>query len=298
MSTALVVGSANADLVYSVDRFPQPGETISAKQFTTFAGGKGANQAVAAARSGAIVDFCASLGNDSNGDFLAQTISENCVSLRHTRRSNQPTGTAIIFVNQEAENEIVLNPGANFDLTADDVQSAIDQSKPNIILAQLEITNEAIRQVLHSKSKTILNPAPFRDLTQFDINGLFAITPNETETYALTGILPQNEESIRNAANVILKLGIQNAIVTLGKRGCYWSNGVEELFIPAPSVAPVDTTGAGDVFNGALLAQLLRGNSFPDALQFAVAAASLSTTRPGALTSAPFAQETQQFLTP
>ncbi|ARU40096.1 hypothetical protein CCB80_02660 [Armatimonadetes bacterium Uphvl-Ar1] len=298
MSTALVVGSANADLVYSVDRFPQPGETISAKQFTTFAGGKGANQAVAAARSGAIVDFCACLGNDTNGDFLAQTISDNCVSLRHIHRTDQPTGTAIIFVNQEAENEIVLNPGANFALTADDVQSAIDQSRPNIILTQLEIADEAIRQVLRCQSKTILNPAPFRDLTQFDINGLFAITPNETETHALTGILPQSEESTRNAAHSILKLGVQNAIITLGKRGCYWSNGEEEFFGPAPSVTPVDTTGAGDVFNGALLAQLLDQKSFPEALQFAVAAASLSTTRPGALTSAPFSQETQQFIKP
>lgn len=287
MNTALVVGSANADLVYSVEDFPNPGQTIMSHGFQVFAGGKGANQAVASARAGTPVEFCGCLGDDANGSFLHKTLVQNNVGTSHTKSSNQPTGSAVILVNKSAENQIILNPGANHDLTPSDVQRAIATLNPKLILVQLEISMSAIAVVLEHKAKTILNPAPIQDLRSQNLEGLFAITPNETECQELTGEVPHDVESTRSAANVLIDRGIQNVIITLGRRGCYWTNGQKEHFQSPPSVTPIDTTGAGDVFNGALLAQLIEDIDFPSALAFAVTAASLSTTRHGALESAP-----------
>lgn len=296
MSTALVVGSANADLVYSVTNFPEPGQTISSLAFNIFAGGKGANQAVACARSGANVEFCACLGQDNFGDFLTTSIQTNNVGLKNTNRVPEPTGSAVIFVNQQGENQIVLNPGANHALTPNHVANAISESNPDFILVQLEIPLATVEAVLNSKDKTILNPAPFCDLSSLDLNGLFTITPNESECAALTGITPDSEQTTKAAAQKLLEMGINNVVITLGKRGCYWTNGAEECFITPPQVTPVDTTGAGDVFNGALVARLLAKDDFPTALKFAVTAASISTTRHGALQSAPTLQEIKDYL--
>lgn len=296
MSCALVVGSANADLVYSVAEFPQPGETITSLKFGIYAGGKGANQAVACANAGANVEFCACLGNDEFGDFLADSIKRKGLAMNYAKSVEAPTGSAVIFVNQGGENQIVLNPGANHFLTHDDVIRAITSIQPQYILTQLEVTDDAISAVIAHKEKAILNPAPYKNLSNFDLKGLFAITPNESECAALTGIRPSDEHSTREAANALLNMGIQNAIITLGSRGCYWSNGKQECSVIPPKVKPVDTTGAGDVFNGALLSQLISKNDFPSALKFAVAAASLSTTRFGALTSAPAHDEIHEFL--
>lgn len=287
MSTALVIGSANADLVYSVHDFPMPGQTITARNYSIFAGGKGANQAVACARAGANVELCASLGDDSFGDFLANSILENGLRMTYSTRVTQPTGSAVIFVNQNGENQIVLNPGANHFLTSESIQRAISEINPEITLLQLEITDDAVSAALSQPERTILNPAPFRDLQFVSLEDLFAITPNETETRELIGIAPIDEESTKAAAKKLLDLGVKNAIITLGSRGCYWTNGTKEGFIKPPKVQPVDTTGAGDVFNGCLAARLIAKDDFPAALRFAVTAASLSTTKPGALNSAP-----------
>jgi len=296
MSTALVVGSANADLVYSVTEFPEPGQTIPSLDFNIFAGGKGANQAVACARAGANVEFCACLGRDNFGNFLTESISSNGVGLKYSSTVEQPTGSAVIFVNQSGENQIVLNPGANNFLTEAVILAAIESIQPALILTQLEIRDEAVMATLSNNAKTILNPAPFKDLKGFDLDGLFAITPNESECAALTGITPSSEQTTKDAALNLLQMGIKNAVITLGSRGCYWTNGNEECFISPPPVKPVDTTGAGDVFNGVLVARLLAKDDFPTALSYAVKAASISTTRHGALDSAPTAYEIDQFL--
>lgn len=296
MSTVLVVGSANADLVYSVAEFPEPGQTITSLSYNIFAGGKGANQAVACARAGAQVEFCACMGEDNFGDFLSDSIVGNNVSMKHASRVLEPTGSAVIFVNQQGENQIVLNPGANHVLTASKVHKAIAATKPRLILVQLEVHDEAVTATLEHKAKTILNPAPIKDLTGFDLNGLFVITPNESECTSLTAITPNNEQSIKDAAKKLLDQGILNVVITLGSRGCYWTDGNEECFVTPPPVQPVDTTGAGDVFNGALVARLLAKDNFPTALKFAVTAASLSTTRHGALNSAPSCSEILNLL--
>jgi ribokinase len=295
MSTALVVGSANADLVYSVSEFPQPGQTITSKNFNIFAGGKGANQAVACARAGANVEFCACIGTDSFGDFLFDSIKGNSVGMEYTTVVLEPTGSAVIFVNSNGENQIVLNPSANHALSHASVTRAISLTNADILLVQLEIPSDAVRAVLESNVRAILNPAPYRNLSEFKLDGLYAITPNETECAELSGIQPDSEQSAKEAAKAILAMGIQNVIITLGSRGCYWTNGTEECFVTPPRVTPVDTTGAGDVFNGALVARLLENDDFPTALKFAVKAASISTTRPGALESAPTLKEVEQF---
>lgn len=296
MSRVLVVGSANADLVYSVKEFPQPGQTISSLDFKIFAGGKGANQAVACARAGANVEFCACLGEDNFGEFLSQAITSNNVGIASATKSTEPTGSAVIFVNQSGENQIVLNPGANHSLSAESVNEAISTVQPVFMLTQLEVTDEAVMAVLSRKERVILNPAPFREISQYDLSGLLAITPNESECASLTGITPSSEHTTKEAANVLLAMGIQNAVITLGSRGCYWTNGQEDCFVSPPSVKPVDTTGAGDVFNGVLVARLQANDDFPNALSYAVKAASISTTRHGALESAPFMSEIDSLL--
>ncbi|MFM9873004.1 MAG: ribokinase [Fimbriimonadaceae bacterium] len=296
MSMALVVGSANADLVYSVTEFPSPGQTISSNGFNIYAGGKGANQAVACARAGASVQFCANVGSDNFGEFLTKSLTENGVALDNLSIVSEPTGSAVILVNQSGENQIVLNAGANDKLDANRVEAAIKATMPQLILVQLEIPKESVDAVLASKVRVILNPAPYRDLSDSNLNGLFAITPNETECAQLCGILPTTNEAAREAAQKLIAKGISNVVITLGRRGCYWTNNQEECFVSPPKVTPVDTTGAGDVFNGALMARLIEKDDFPTALKFAVTAASISTTRHGALNSAPRLSEVYDLL--
>lgn len=291
MSNALVVGSANADLVYSVTEFPKPGETITSQGFTVLAGGKGANQAVAAARAGASVELCASIGDDGFGQLLREVVSTNGAGTSFVQTVPHESGSAVIFVNRHGENEIVLNPGANYLLKNEHVTNTIQNTNPGLILTQLEIPDEAVVAVLQQKHKTILNPAPFKNLEGFELDGLFAITPNESECRSITGHSLDSDQNIREAAKFLIDKGVRNVIITLGKRGCFWTDGQEEIFVPSPSVNAVDTTGAGDVFNGALVAHLLAHSHFSDALRFAVTAASISTTRHGALESAPYCSE-------
>lgn len=296
MNPLLVVGSANVDYVLRVPRFPAPGETLAASSLRTFPGGKGANQAAAAALAGAPTTLCAAIGQDASGEFLLSQLSSRGVDLSFITRVPTETGTAIIYVDDNGENQIVIAAGANGVLDPTSVRETVVQSPADFILVQLEVSEDVVRSCLLDGKKVILNPAPFRPIPDEILSQLFLITPNETEFAGLTGSDASSLDGLRQGAGFLRGKGVKQVIVTLGARGCFWTDGENELFVEAPEVQPVDTTGAGDAFNGALAAELGFGREIGDALRFAVAAASLSTTQPGALASFWNQEEVKKFM--
>jgi ribokinase len=283
-------------MVIKMNELPKPGETKLGGRFFMNAGGKGANQAVAAARLGAPVTLVTKLGNDlfgkqAIGNFKKENIHTGYV---FTDEKN-PSGTALIMVNKEGENCIAVAPGANENLLPADMERVKNFSEAAIILMQLEIPMETIAHVAKrakaNQQKLILNPAPAQKLADDLLNGLFLITPNETEASFLTGIPVTDEDSASKSASVFQKKGVQNIIITMGRQGAYFQNRDLKQLLEAPLVKAVDTTAAGDVFNGALAVALTEKMDWEKAIKFAVLAASISVTRMGAQTSAPYRTE-------
>lgn len=296
MQKIFVVGSANTDMVVKAAKLPLPGETLLGGAFFMNAGGKGANQAVAAARLGGNVILVAKVGNDI---FGAQTIEslkrENINTDFVFVDKTAPSGTALIMVNEEGENCIVVAPGANANLLPADIETVKNIAEAAIILMQLEIPMVTIK-VVAGIAKTngqqlIINPAPAQPLDDELLNGLFLITPNETEAGLLTGITVTDETDASRAANVFLSKGVQNVVITLGKQGAWFQNKNVQLKIEAPVVQAMDTTAAGDTFSGALTVALTENMDWHHAVQFAVKAASISVTRMGAQASVPYRKE-------
>ena len=292
----IVIGSTNVDMVVKTDKHPLPGETRLGGIFFMNAGGKGANQAVAAARMGANVTFVTKVGNDIFGeqsiaDFKKERINTDFVFVD----DSSSTGTALIVVNKEGENSIVVAPGANARLLPRDIDKVHDFEEAGIILIQLEIPMETIsavvKKALVNNQKVIINPAPAQKLADELLNGLFLITPNETEASLLTGISVVDDDTAGEAARIFLKRGVKNVIITLGKKGAYFQNENVSLRIDAPVVTAIDTTAAGDTFSGALAVALTEKMSWEEAIKFAVAAASISVTRLGAQASIPYRSE-------
>lgn len=291
-----VVGSANLDLVFRCARFPNPGETLLGGSFTQFSGGKGANQAAAIGKLGGDVRFVGAVGSDGFGTFLLEGLCSSNVDTRHVEiRNDVASGSALILVDDSAENMIVVAEGANGRLSTETVAAALEHADQPYILAQLEIPLDAVLTASEF-GRFILNPAPARSLPDALLAKCFAITPNETETEILTGINPSDVEACREAARAFVAKGVANVVLTLGARGCYWSNADEEYLVPPPGVEPVDTTAAGDAFNGALVLALSRGDGWHDALYFANAVAALSTTKAGAQAAMPTVAELEEFL--
>jgi ribokinase len=291
----LVVGSSNTDMVVKTKSFPQPGETVLGGTFMMHPGGKGANQAVAAARLGGTVRFVARLGDDIFGTQALDGFVKEGLDVQFIGRSSDfASGVALITVNENGENEIVVASGANMDLKTTDLP---DEAFNDItlVLIQLEIPLETVAYIIDKCAalgiKVVLNPAPAAQLDDALLNQLFLITPNETETEALTGVMPDDPGSLKKAAEMLRNKGVKNIIITLGKRGIYLLNDEHDMMIPAPEVVPVDTTAAGDVFNGAIATALANGESWISACEFACRAASISVTRPGAQSSAPHISE-------
>ena len=296
MNKIYVIGSTNTDMVVKTDHLPLPGETILGGEFFMNAGGKGANQAVAAARLGGDVTLVTKLGNDIFGKqtiegFKKENIHTGYVFLDE----NKPSGTALIIVNGEGENCIVVAPGANANLLPADIEKVKDIHKAAIILMQLEIPIQTIAYVTRlarsNQQKVIINPAPAQKLDDELLNGLFLITPNETEAFLLTGIKVEDERTASEAASAFLSKGVQNVIITLGRQGAFFKNNFLKLKIDAPMVKAVDTTAAGDTFSGALAVAVTELMDWKQALQFAVQAASISVTRMGAQSSVPHRKE-------
>jgi ribokinase len=292
----IVIGSTNVDMVVKTDEHPLPGETRLGGIFFMNAGGKGANQAVAAARMGANVTFVTKVGNDIFGEqsiagFKKEHINTDFVFVD----DSSSTGTALIVVNKEGENSIVVAPGANARLLPRDIDKVHDFEEAGIILIQLEIPMETIsavvKKALVNNQKVILNPAPAQKLADELLDGLFLITPNETEASLLTGISVEDDDTAGEAARIFLKRGVKNVIITLGKKGAYFQNENVSLRINAPVVTAIDTTAAGDTFSGALAVALTEKMIWEEAIKFAAAAASISVTRLGAQASIPYRSE-------
>ena len=289
----LVIGSSNTDLIVRSASLPSPGETIMAETFVALPGGKGANQAVAAARSGAHVSFVARIGRDAYGaDALRCLEAEGIDTTRVMRDPDLPSGVASILVDDRGENTIAVVPGANAALSPvqiDAARSLFDRA--SVCLLQLETPLPTVRHAAGIARDhgvpVILNPAPARDLPDRLLSDLFLLTPNETEAEILTGVRPDTEKAARRAADILMARGVDNVIITLGARGALLATGRNAMLVPAPTVDVRDTTGAGDAFNGALAAALGAARPLPDAVAFANSAGALSVTRIGAQAALP-----------
>jgi ribokinase len=297
----LVVGSANMDLVISADRFPNPGETIFGNKFEMFPGGKGANQAVCSAKLGGKTYFIGKMGRDNFSKSLQENMENDGVDLSHLLLDKENnTGTALITVDGKGENEIIVISGSNMKLSPQDIESKIDIFKEvKVVISQLEIPIETVlKAAWMSKENNIpfvLNPAPASVLPE-EIFGLIDyLTPNENELSTLAGLILNQDNSIKNASRKLLKKGVKNIIVTLGKKGAALINNDNEKYFPAPYVDVKDTTGAGDAFNGALAFALANGEEIEKAIQLAVNVASFSVTKMGAQNSMPSLEEVNNY---
>ncbi|WP_025763993.1 ribokinase [Dyadobacter tibetensis] len=291
----LVIGSSNTDMVVQTSHFPKPGQTVLGGKFMMNAGGKGANQAVAAARLDGLVRLIAKLGQDIFATEALSGFRKEGIDITYLRQTFEyASGVALITVAENGENEIVVASGANMDLKPADISNEAFE-EVGLVMMQCEIPLETISYVADICSRkgipVLLNPAPATSLPESLLSRLFMITPNETETEVMTGIYPGNPKDMERAAHWFLNQGVQNVLITLGKQGVYWQNKTQKGMVPAVQVQAVDTTGAGDVFNGALAQAVVEGCSLPAACQFAVKAAAIAVTRLGAQTAAPFRNE-------
>jgi ribokinase len=292
----VVVGSSNTDMILKLDRIPKPGETILGGEFVIAAGGKGANQAVAAARAGGTVTLIARVGKDMFGEQALAGFLETGIDVGYIQRDKCPSGVALIFVAKDGENSIGVGSGANSKLSPADIRkakSAFTQAKA--VVMQLETpldTVEAAANLAHaSGALVILNPAPAQRLPDSLLKKISILTPNETEAELLTGVQVTDKESCSRAADILLRKGVKRVIITLGSRGAFVATSSSKQFVAGFKVKPVDTTAAGDTFNGALTVALAEGMSLIDAVRFANAAGAISVTRMGAQPSAPNRKE-------
>ncbi len=291
--SVVVVGSSNTDMILRVARVPRPGETLLGGEFSTAPGGKGANQAVAAARAGGRVAFVARLGRDLLGDAALAGFQKEGMGLSHVYRdAAQPSGVALIFVGSDGENSIGVAGGANQQLSVRDIGRARGLiSKARVLLLQLETPLETVQAAARigreAGVEVILNPAPACSLPDALLRDISMLTPNETEATLLSGQTVNDPASAARAAQVLLRRGVRRVIVTLGAKGALLATSEGTQLIPGFKVKAVDTTAAGDVFNGALAVRLAEGRALVDAVRFAHAAAALSVTLHGAQPSIP-----------
>ena len=294
MPRVIVAGSVNMDLVVHAARHPRPGETVLGETFDAFPGGKGANQAVAAARLGARTSLVAMLGNDAFGASLAAFLRAEAVDVTHVTRTEGATGIGCIVIDAQAQNTIVVVPGANAQLAADCVRR-VPMSPGDILVAQLEIPHSTVHAFFERGKQrgatTLLNPSPAQACPPALLRLADILVVNETETALLTGfpaLDPADTETVVEAAMALRVGPEQRVVVTLGERGVVAIHGDTQHAIPARKVWAVDPTGAGDCFVGALAARLVAGDAFLPALRYANVAASLCVQKPGAAPSLPY----------
>jgi ribokinase len=298
----VVVGSSTTDMTIKLDRLPRPGETVLGGRFVTAPGGKGANQAVAAARAGGCVSFIARIGSDSYGEQCVAGFVKDRIDVQHLVRDKKaPSGIALIFVAQDGENAIAVAPGSNGCLSTADVRKARKTIvSAAVVVMQLEIPLATMHAVAEIAAKAgasvILNPAPAQPLPDEMLRLVSILTPNETEAELLTAIKVDDDTSAAKAADRLLARGVKTVIITLGRRGAFLATQDLRKLVRGFPMQAVDTTAAGDVFNGALAVALTEGQTLEQAVCFANAAAAISVTRMGAQPSAPKRKEIDRLL--
>ncbi len=300
MSKIVVIGSSNTDMVVQSERLPRPGESVLGGDFMMAGGGKGANQAVAVARMGHKVVFSAALGNDIFGDAALNSYQNFGIDTAHIVRKDIPSGVALIMVDSKGQNCISVALGANNALTIEDVLPALESVESgDIVLLQLEIpmaTVEAAVEAAAAKgARVVLNPAPAAPVSEQVLSNLYLITPNQTEAQTLTGVEVTDEASACEAAQILCARGVERVVITMGGSGAYLYENGKGVIVPARMVDAIDTTAAGDVYNGALCAALAEGKSLEQALAFATKASAISVTRAGAQPSVPSREEVDNF---
>lgn len=302
MNKLVVLGSVNADHVLQVPSFPRPGETLHGRNYQVIAGGKGANQAVAAARLNADIGFIACVGDDSFGINIRENFRMDGIDITAVKMEpNCPTGIAMIQVSDSGENSICLSAEANAKLTAAAIEPDLERIRQaDYLLMQLETPlcgiEKAAQVAKDANTVVILNPAPARVLSDELLACVDMITPNETEAEVLTGITVTDAQSAQQAANILHDKGIKTVMITLGAKGVWLSQDGRGNIIAGFNVEVTDTTAAGDTFNGAFVTGLLEDLSLESAIKFAHAAAAISVTRFGAQTSIPTRKEVDDFL--
>lgn len=298
----IVLGSVNVDHILNVPKFPKPGETLSGSNYKISFGGKGANQAVAAGRLGANIQFIAAVGNDELGNKIKQQLNnDNINTCSVACIEGQNTGVALILVNAQGENQIAIHAGANAQVTTEYLlKYKEDIINADAMLMQLETPLATIEQAAklakQHQTQVILNPAPAQKLSDDLLKHIDIITPNETEAEYLTGIKVLTEKDAEQAAIFLHKKGIETVIITLGCKGAWVSSAQQGAIIAGFKVKAIDTIGAGDTFNGMLVTALLEGKTLEQAIKYAHAAGALSVTKPGAQTAVPSRNEVEEFL--
>ncbi|MDF2183924.1 ribokinase [Grimontia hollisae] len=302
MNKLVVLGSVNADHVLQVPSFPRPGETLHGRHYQVIPGGKGANQAVAAARLNADIAFIACVGDDPFGVNIRESFKCDGINIGGVKmQPDCPTGIAMIQVADSGENSICISAEANAKLTAEAVAPELERIRQaDYLLMQLETPLDGIELAAQTAkchgTKVILNPAPARELPESLLACIDIITPNETEAEVLTGVKVDDDASARAAADVLHGKGIDTVMITLGAKGVYVSQNGEGHIVPGFRVEATDTTAAGDTFNGAFVTGLMESMPLESAIKFAHAAAAISVTRFGAQTSIPTREEVDAFL--
>ncbi len=299
----VVIGSSNTDMVVKSERLPAPGETVTGGQFLMAAGGKGANQAVAAARLGAEVTFIAKVGCDMFGDQAIAGYRKEGIRTDFILRDPQhATGVALILVDQKGENLISVASGANHALSPDDVLQAAEAIRAaDVVVLQLEIPLNTVAAAAAIAAEVgvpvILDPAPAPQgpLDPALLRNVTCVKPNETEAERLSGVAVRDEESARLAAAKLLASGVRSAVITLGAKGAFWTEGEQAGFVGGLRVEAVDSTAAGDAFSGALACGLARKQPLDEAVRYATVVAALSVTRLGAQPSLPTSDEVERF---
>lgn len=303
MTKIVVVGSLNMDLVVQVPKIPKPGETVLGVNFATFPGGKGANQAVAAARLGASVTMIGQVGDDTYGEMLVGNLASEGVNTEFISiDENNATGVAMITVDEHGQNSIAVASGANFTLTAEDIQSAWEKiGEIDILVMPLETPIETIFKAAElardQNVPVVLNPAPARSLEPDLLSMVDVIVPNEHEVLQIAGYVDSGNTSVEDAARTMINLGVNAVVITLGGNGVMIvDNNPGVMTIPSIKVDVLDTTAAGDSFVAALAVGLIEGKSLRDACYFANAAGAITVTRMGAQPSLPTRAELTEFL--
>lgn len=300
MKNICVIGSLNMDLVVNVDKMPKPGQTIIGSNFKEVPGGKGANQAVAMARLNGNVSMIGKVGEDGFGQTLINSLKNDKVDTTYIQTAKCSTGVALITVDKNAQNSIVVSPGANFEVKEEDIDNNIEAIKnSDIVVLQLETPLNTIKYALNKAKElnkyTILNPAPAVKLDDEIIKNVDLLTPNETELEIISGVSIENEEDIQKAAQIMIEKGVKELIVTLGSKGSLYINKEKSMFKKAYKVEAVDTTAAGDSYTGALAVALSKDKNIEEAMDFASKVGALSVLKEGAQSSLPTLEDVNNF---